>query len=125
MSFNVFCSSFAKILRIDADLYSRIMENHGKSFSVESIYRRGFDIVGEDGYLLHFCNAEVLTSPFTACLDRSVIQFIPELTKGEVFLLKDNCFYRKLSNTFNILLGSCAIINLKKKYQSFLLRKMK
>ncbi len=104
------------ITRIEKTLYQELLNCPGFLGKIGQIYQKGFDIVREDGRLVHFREGTWLHSPFGAVLDQPIQKWVEtvSLREGDIFERKGRLLQRSTRNGCSIQLNPSYIANLKR-----------
>jgi hypothetical protein len=104
-------------MRIGETLYRELLRSAGFLGEAGRIYRNGFDLIKEDGSIIHFRRGKWLHSPLGAVLDRPIGKWVEDvsLREGDVFYRKGQFLLRKPINGCSILLKPTYVVNLKRR----------
>jgi len=114
--FDLSPSGSARIIRIGKRLYRELSSCPEFLGSVGQIYRTGFDLVLQDGRIIHVRGGAWLQSPFGAVIDQPGTQWIEavSLREGDTFYREGNLLVCKTRIAFSICLDPLHIVDLKR-----------
>ena len=109
-----------KILRIEKAFYEELLSCSSFHGKIGQIYQKGFDLVREDGRLIHFRGETWLHSPFGAVLDQPIPKWVENvsLREGDIFERKGGLLQRRTRNGCSIQLNPSYIVDLKRTLRS-------
>jgi hypothetical protein len=109
-----------RIIRIEESLYQELLNSSGLIGWVGQVYQKGFDIIREEGRLIHFRREKWLRSPFGAVLDQSVKAWIESvsLKEGDLFCRKGEGLLFRIGERCCIALQPDYVANLKRELSS-------
>jgi hypothetical protein len=104
------------ILRIGQGLYQELLNYPGVIGRVGQIYQKGFDLIREDGAIIHFRGGTWLHSPFGVVLDQPIPKWVEgvSLREGDIFERKGRLLKRRTRDGCSIQLNPSYIVDLKR-----------
>lgn len=108
--------SMIGMIRIEKAFYQELLSCSSVVWEVGQIYQKGFDLVREDGRLMHFRGETWLHSPFGAVLDQPIPKWVEDvsLREGDIFERKGRLLQRRTRNGCSIQLNPSFIVDLKR-----------
>ena len=108
--------SMVGIIRIEKTFYRELLSCSNFLGKIGQIYQKGFDLVKEDGRLIHFRGGTWLHSPFGVVLDQPIPKWVEgvSLREGDIFERKGRLLQRRTRDGCYIQLNPSYIVDLKR-----------